>query len=401
MSESFSKKLLEELSSPGTTGSDRRTQETPEAWRPRMDIDHNTGGFVVSTPRPAGNTADADAILKDFDLDPAAWRVTSVRQSKWQSATSDWLESYRVSVVPADQVDSPDFDLEQLVDEIKKWKPTKGSKQQTGEGAYVIAPSDQQIGKKANGQGTEQSIQRILGVTEGAFNRYQELNKIGRNLGTVSMLLAGDHVEGNVSQNGRLQSPAASDLGQTEQTRVARRLLMQQIKTFAPHCEELIIAVVNGNHDEVTRQVVADPSDGWNVEIAAAVQDACAENSELGHVKFRFPERDHQTLTVDIKGTLVGLFHGHQSGKDVVKYLSGQAAGQTALGQADLWVSGHFHHFKALDIGSRLWLQAPTTDPGSPWWRDRSGLESKPGLLTFTVGKDYDPRRDISIVSAF
>jgi predicted phosphodiesterase len=400
MSESFSKKLLEELASPGTTGSDRRTQETPEAWRPRMDIDHNTGGFVVSTPRPAGNTADADAILKDFDLDPAAWRVTSVRQSKWQSATSDWLESYRVSVVPADQVDSPDFDLEQLVDEIKKWKPTKGSKQQTGEGAYVIAPSDQQIGKKANGQGTEQSIQRILGVTEGAFNRYQELNKIGRNLGTVSMLLAGDHVEGNVSQNGRLQSPAASDLGQTEQTRVARRLLMQQIKTFAPHCEELIIAVVNGNHDEVTRQVVADPSDGWNVEIAAAVQDACAENSELGHVKFRFPERDHQTLTVDIKGTLVGLFHGHQSGKDVVKYLSGQAAGQTALGQADLWVSGHFHHFKALDIGSRLWLQAPTTDPGSPWWRDRSGLESKPGLLTFTVGKDYDPRRDISIVSA-
>jgi len=400
MSESFSKKLLEELASPGTTGSDRRAQETPEAWRPRMDIDHNTGGFVVSTPRPAGNTADADAILRDFDLDPAAWRVTSVRQSKWQSATSDWLESYRVSVVPSDQVDAPDFDLEQLVDEIKKWKPAKGSKQATGEGAYVIAPSDQQIGKKANGQGTEQSVQRILGVTEGAFNRYQELNKIGRNLGTVAMLLAGDHVEGNVSQNGRLQSPAASDLGQTEQTRVARRLLMQQIKAFAPHCEELVIAVVNGNHDEVTRQVVADPSDGWNVEIAAAVQDACAENSELAHVKFRFPERDHQTLTVDIKGTLVGLFHGHQSGRDVVKYLSGQAAGQTALGQADLWVSGHFHHFKALDIGSRLWLQAPTTDPGSPWWRDRSGLESKPGLLTFTVGKDYDPRRDISVISA-
>lgn len=400
MSESFSKKLLEELASPGTTGSDRRAQETPEAWRPRMDIDHSTGGFVISTPRPAGNTADADAILRDFDLDPTAWRVTSVRQSKWQSATSDWLESYRVSVVPADQVDAPDFDLEQLVDEIKKWKPAKGSKQVTGEGAYVIAPSDQQIGKKANGQGTEESVQRILGVTEGAFNRYQELNKIGRNLGTVAMLLAGDHVEGNVSQNGRLQSPAASDLGQTEQTRVARRLLMQQIKAFAPHCEELVIAVVNGNHDEVTRQVVADPSDGWNVEIAAAVQDACAENSELAHVKFRFPERDHQTLTVDIKGTLVGLFHGHQSGRDVVKYLSGQAAGQTALGQADLWVSGHFHHFKALDIGSRLWLQAPTTDPGSPWWRDRSGLESKPGLLTFTVGKDYDPRRDISVISA-
>jgi len=398
MSDSFSKKVLEELSSPGQTGSDKRAQETPEAWKPRMDIDHKTGGFVVSTPRPAGNSADADAILADFGLDPKAWRVTSVRQSKWQTFNEDWLESFRVSVVPADSIDGPDFDLEQLIDEIKKWKPTKGSKQATGDGAFVIVPSDQQIGKKANGLGTEDSIQKILSVTDGAFQRYKELQKIGRSLGTVSMLLAGDHVEGNVSQGGRLQSPSASDLGQTEQTRVARRLLMQQIKTFAPHCEEMIIAVVNGNHDEVTRQVVADPSDGWNVEIASAVQDACAENDALSHVKFRYPERDHQTLTVNICGTLVGLFHGHQASKDVVKYLSGQAAGQTALGQADLWVSGHYHHFKALDIGSRLWLQAPTTDNGSPWWRDRAGLESKPGLLTFTVGEGFDPRRDISII---
>ena len=153
MSENFSKKVLEELASPGKTGSDRRKQETPEAWKPRMDIDHTTGGFVVSTPRPAGNTADADAILRDFDLDPSAWRVTSVRQSKWQSATGEWLESYRVSVVPADMVAEEDVvDVEKLIDEVKKWKPTKVSKPATGKGAYVVVPSDQQIGKKANGK---------------------------------------------------------------------------------------------------------------------------------------------------------------------------------------------------------------------------------------------------------
>jgi predicted phosphodiesterase len=389
---------FEELASPGDSGSDRRVPGIAEAWKPRMDIDHASGGFVVSTPRPAGNTADADAILRDFDLDPSAWRVTSVRQSKWQSATGEWLESYRVSVVPGDLQGQSDFDLEELVDEIKKWRPAKGSKANTGNGAYMIAPSDQQIGKKANGQGTPQSIDRILNLTDGAVHRYNELNKLGRNLGSVVFALAGDHVEGNTSQHGRLQGLASSDLGLTEQTRVARRLLMQQIKAFAPICEEMLIAVVNGNHDEVTRQVVADPSDGWNVEIASAVQDACAENPELGHVKFRYPEKDHQTLTVNVCGTLLGIFHGHQGGKDVVKYLSGQAAGQTALGQADVWVSGHFHHFKALDIGSRLWVQAPTTDPGSPWWRDRSGLESKPGLLSMTLGDNYDPRRDISII---
>jgi len=64
----------------------------------------------------------------------------------------------------------------------------------------------------------------------------------------------------------------------------------------------------------------------------------------------------------------------------------------------DIWVSGHFHNYKSMDIGTRLWVQCPTTDPGSEWFRDRQGLESKPGLLTMVLGEDHDPRRDISII---
>jgi predicted phosphodiesterase len=174
---------------------------------------------------------------------------------------------------------------------------------------------------------------------------------------------------------------------------------MAQIKALAPYCERLIVPVVNGNHDEVTRQVSADPADGWNVEIASAVQDACAENPALSHVEFRYPASGHQTLTVDINGTMLGLFHGHQANQNnVLKYLSQQSAGQTALGGADLWVSGHFHNFRTMDIGDRLWVQCPTTDPGSEWFRDRAGLESKPGLLTMVFGGDYDPRENISVI---
>lgn len=398
MSESLQDRF-KSLRDAGPTGSDIRQTGTPEAWRPRMDVDMATGGFLVSSARREGNPPSADEILLEFDLEPSEWIVTNVRKSKWQTFNGDWLSAYRISVVPAKTSQELDFDLEQLVTEIKRWKPTKGPRKVSGSDAFCVVPSDQQIGKKANGEGTPESIARILEYTEGAVWRLQELRKIGRSLGTVAFAMLGDHVEGNTSQGGRLQSAAASDMGLTEQTRVARRLLMQQIKTFAPLCEELVVAVVNGNHDEVTRQIVADPSDGWNVEIASAVQDACAENPALEHVHFRFPQHDHQTLTVNINGTLVGLFHGHQSGRDVVKYLSTQAAGQTALGQADLWLSGHYHHFKALDIGNRLWLQAPTTDPGSPWWRDRAGLESSPGLLTLTVGEGVNPRQDISIIS--
>jgi predicted phosphodiesterase len=397
MSESLADKLRA-LASPGPQGSDVRLRDIPESWRPRMELE-DSGGFLVSTPRPAGNTPDAVEILKEFDLNPESWEVSSVRRSKWQVHSGEWLESYRVSLIPATQSSSRDnLDIEALISEISKWKPGKAPSKTTGDLAFVFAPSDQQIGKKANGEGTESTIERILRSTERATHRLSDLRKIGRNIGTVVIALPGDHVEGNVSQNGRLQSPYASDLGLTEQTRVARRLLLSQIKAFAPLAEKIIVPVVNGNHDEVTRQVIADPADGWNVEIASAVQDACAENLNLSHVEFRFPDNGHQTLTVDINGVLLGLFHGHQAGRDVGKYLSNQAMGQTSLGMADIWLSGHFHHFKMMDIGHRLWLQAPTVDPGSEWFRDRHGADAPTGVLTMVIGDGYDPRKDVSIV---
>jgi len=389
---------LAALLSPGPSGSDTRATNTPESWKPRMEVDEQ-GGFLVSTPRPAGEMPDAAQILTEFNLDPNSWTVTSVRKSQWQNHAGEWLEAQRISIAPYNKGTIEDSDLEKFLDEVSKWRPSKTEKRVSGELAYVFAPSDQQIGKKQGDEGTADTVGRLLDITEQAVWRLKELRKIGRSIGTIVIPLPGDHVEGNVSQHGRLQGLAASDLGLTEQTRVARRLLLAQIKAFAPLADRIIVPVVNGNHDEVTRQVAADPSDGWNVEIASSVQDACAENDALGHVEFRFPEKSHQTLAVEICGTMLGLFHGHQTGNNVLKYLSEQSAGQTALGQCDLWISGHYHNFKSMDIGSRFWVQAPTVDPGSAWFRDRHGLESKPGVLTMVIGGDYDPRKDISVIA--
>jgi predicted phosphodiesterase len=389
---------LAALISPGPSGSDTRATNTPESWKPRMEVDEE-GGFLVSTPRPAGEMPDASQILTEFNLDPNSWTVTTVRKSQWQNHAGEWLEAQRISIAPYNKGTIKDSDLEKFLEEVSKWRPSKTEKRVSGELAYIFAPSDQQIGKKQGDEGTADTVGRLLDITEQAVWRLKELRKIGRSIGTIVIPLPGDHVEGNVSQHGRLQGLAASDLGLTEQTRVARRLLLAQIKAFAPLADRIIVPVVNGNHDEVTRQVAADPSDGWNVEIASSVQDACAENDALGHVEFRFPEKSHQTLAVEICGTMLGLFHGHQTGNNVLKYLSEQSAGQTALGQCDLWISGHYHNFKSMDIGSRFWVQAPTVDPGSAWFRDRHGLESKPGVLTMVIGGDYDPRKDISVIS--
>jgi len=392
------KKTLADLVSPGQNGSDTKQTATPESWRPRVELGPD-GGFIISTANAEGNTPGAEEILRERGLDPAEWLVTSVRKGSWQTFHGDWLESVRVNVTPARGVVERDFDLEQLVEHIQKWRPEKGIKTATGRGAYAHVGADKQIGKKASSGGTDQTVGRILEGTRRSVERFQGLQKMGLSVGTIVLPELGDHVEGNVSQGGRLQGLASSDLGQTEQVRVARRLLLQQIKTFAPHAERLIVPVINGNHDEVTRQVAADPADGWNVEIASAVQDACAENPALQHVEFRFPSSGHQTLVAEICGTHLGMFHGHQFSRDVEKYLNGQAMGQTALGGADLWISGHYHHFKSQDVGSRLWVQAPTVDPGSDWYRDRTGASSRPGFLTLVFGGDYDPREFLSVLS--
>jgi len=388
------------LTNPGPSGSDTRKTNTPESWKPRMEVGTD-GGFVVSTPRPAGEVPDQKEILEDFDLDPSSWNITSYRKSRWQSANGEWLEAYRLSIVPSKHTASAsDADIDKFIAEVSKWKPSKPAKVTSGELAFVFAPSDQQLGKLQGDSGTPDTVARLLDSTERGVQRLKDLRKIGRNIGTVVIPLPGDHVEGNVSQNGKLQGQAASDLGITEQTRVARRLLMAQIKAFAPLADEVIVPVVNGNHDEAGRQVVTDPADGWNVEIASAVQDACSENPALSHVKFRFPDKGHQTLSVNVKGTMLGIFHGHQSSAtNPGKYLADQSAGQTALGNCDVWISGHYHNFKCMDFGERLWVQAPTSDPGSAWFRDRHGLESPPGVLTMVIGEGHNPRQDISIIS--
>jgi predicted phosphodiesterase len=390
---------LNDLAAIGRTGSDMRATNTPEAWRPRLEVDEN-GGYLVSTARTAGEIPDAAELLSEFNLDPESWSVTSLRRSRWQKYDGEWLEAYRVNLVPVGVERASKEDVEKIIEEIKKWKPGKRASKTSGDLSFVFAPSDQQIGKKANGEGTANTVDRIQYATEGAVHRLEELRKIGRNIGTVTIALLGDHVEGIVSQGGRLQSHSASDMGLTEQTRVARRLLLSQIKAFAPLADRIIVAVVNGNHDEVSRQVSLDPAEGWNTEIASSVQDACAENSDLSHVEFRFPAKDHQTLAVEVNGTMLGLFHGHQTGKDVLKYLSEQAAGQTALGGCDVWLSGHYHSYRSMDVGGRFWAQCPTVDPGSAWYRDRRGLESNPGILTMVIGDGHDPRLDVSIIPA-
>jgi len=388
---------LKKLTSPGAQGSDVKSNNIPEGWRPRLEVGDDGGSFV-SIPRNAGELPDAVELLHDFDLDPTAWRVTGVRRSRWQRYDGEWLEAARVTIVPAQMISHElQTDVDQLISEISKWRPKASQKTHSGNLSAVYAIGDTQYGKDA-GDGTEATVRRVLSGLEASIERHKELLKTGRNIGTIILPQMGDSIEGCTSQNGKVLG-RSDVMSVTAQVRIGRRLLMQWVKAMSTLAENLIVPAVPGNHDEPHRQLLTDPVDNWQIDIVSAVQDACAENPALAHVQFRYPEKDNSTLALNVSDQILGLAHGHQIRGNAAKWLEGQALGNTPVGAADVLLTAHFHHFIAQQIGPRLHLQIPAMDGGSAWFRNTRGLDSPTGIVSFVMGDGYDPRRDLSVLA--
>ena len=374
----------------GNEGSDNLLKDVPEAWRPRSEIG-TEGGFIVSTPRPDGNTPGAEEILKEAKLDPSEWVVVSHRRSRWQRYDGEWLESFRVNVVPAQPRGQKDYDQEALLEQITKWKPSK-SQEFSGDLSAIYSISDTQYGK----DDTPAIIERVLGAIDRSVEHHKRIAK-QYGVGQVVLSQLGDCVEGMTSQKGKVMG--RHDIGVSEQVRVGRRMLLAQIKAFAPYAQKIIVPVVPGNHDEVQRFLVSRPEDSWQIEVVASVADICAENEHLRNkVEFRFPASDDSTLAINVGGVLYGMAHGHQA-KDMVKWWEGQALGRCSVAQADILNTGHLHHYKVQSVGPRLFVQNPTMDNGSAWFRDKKGLDSAPGIVSMVVGEGFDPRRELTVIA--
>jgi len=383
--------MLEDLTNLDSRGSDKRNPPPKEAWRPQLELDAD-GGYFVSSPRtqPVENATD---LLAEFDLNPNDWIIVSVRRGKWQTYHGEWLESYRVNLKPASARATlvPYDDLER---EIKRWKP-KAKKVTTGNLTALYNIGDTQWGKDA-GDGTAGTVQRTRNALEAALARHEEIKN--RGIGQIALPQLGDCIEGTVSQGGRIMGRLDLDL--TTQIRVGRRVLLEWVKAFAPLTDRLIIPVVPGNHDESTRQLITEPTDSWQVEIVQQVLDICKESPDLQHVEGRFPDKDNTTLAVDFSGTMVGFAHGHQI-RDAQKWWSGQSLAETPVGQTEILISAHMHHYRVHQFNHRLWIQVPAMDGGSHWFADRTGMGvgTPTGVVSLVVGEGYDPRRDLVVLS--
>jgi hypothetical protein len=383
--------MLEGLNELSGKSSDKRTTAPKESWRPHLELGED-GGYFVSSPRK-DEPADSAELLAEFDLSPEHWTVTGVRRSKWQTYHGEWLQSFRVTLLPKNA--RPFADTEQLEKEISKWRP-KAHKPTKGNLTAIYNIGDTQWGKDA-GDGTAGTVGRVRRALEASLTRHNEIKT--RGIGQIALPQLGDCIEGVVSQGGKIAGRLDLDL--TSQIRVGRRVLLEWVKAFAPLTDDLIIPVVPGNHDESHRQLITDPIDSWQIEIVQQVIDICQENPALQHVTARMPESDNSTLAVEMSGTMVGFAHGHQI-RDAEKWWAGQALGETPIGSAEVLISAHYHHYAVRSLGGRLWIQTPALDGGSAWFRDRRGLggdTSWTGVVSLVVGDGYDPRRDLVMLS--
>lgn len=325
--------------------------------------------------------------LAEAKFDPAAWH----RDEPDEAAITRPVWRYRFVVEPESAARASAEDLDALVRDAMRRRRQRRDLPATVERGLVVVYADPQVGKTGSGGGTRELVERVATRFDRLQDHISDLRRVGRMPNAAWWLDAGDCIE-NFEQ---VASQAfTNDLTITEQVRVHRRLTFEGLDRLAGLFPRVVAAGVGSNHARVRRgkDSLGPPSDDWGLEVLSQVADAYARNDEAyGHVSFAFPERWRDSLSLDIAGTVVGLAHGNQFTRPdrAIDWWRSQTFGDQPIASARILVTAHYHHWRTQQVGAgRLWVQAPTLDNGSDWYSSRSGEESQPGMLVFSVGPD-------------
>jgi hypothetical protein len=257
-------------------------------------------------------------------------------------------------------------------------------------GATLNASWNDWQAHKNEGGGIEGLLDRFHSKLDATEERARELRTINRDLGELLIIGGGDMIEGcSIFPNQMHET--GGDLRQ--QRRDVTAMILEGLDRLAPHFSRVTCLVVGGNHGEnrVNGHRV-NRHDNSDCEVFENAAVGAARDPRLSHVNFVIAKSE-PAKTVDVHGWIVGTTHGHVYGKGVgvnaeVKarnWWRNQAAGRQPIGDADLFITHHFHHWQLRDWGSCLWVQTPALDGGSPFFTDFSGEYAKAGMLTWVT----------------
>jgi hypothetical protein len=372
-----------------------RVHEKPKVT-PAVEFDGHEGTAV--TPGYDAEPENFDEFLQDAGLDPADIEVIPpVRTSRWQQQREGeliWLTSYRFTF----RRKKSGIDLPLLMAEAKK-KAKRPKISDTTDKALVVLWSDLQVGKVDVRGGTGELLDRVTL----AQTRLLDLVKRDRP-SRVVFVDVGDTVE-NFDNAGREAQLQSNDLSIMEQVDLATTLAWQTIRELASRVPTLTYLSVGSNHCQwrSNGKPVGKATDDWGVFIGRQLARLA---QETGHDNIRFlePQPHDESLALDVFDDgyhVLGVAHGHQVARPdrIPTWWRQMAFGAQPVSDASILVTGHFHHLRVTELGSvmrgekpasRFWIQAPTMDNGSSWFRRFSGEDSVPGLAVFTLEAETD-----------
>lgn len=373
------------------TFAEELSKQTPEPpLTGRADITPDGGEFVdVQTTEPV---TDWSGMFRRFNLDPDVFEVVgdTVRMSNWQQSkrTNDGdrdvvnLYSYRALF----RRRAAAIDLPALYAEVArtKYRPIAAVRDAA---TLVVAWADMQTGKVGKRGGSPQLVAR-LAQKRADLEAYVRANKLSR----FVFIDVGDAIEGFENVASQMFT---NDLSLPQQIDLAAVEMWKTIALLSKY-GHVDVAGVPSNHGawRAGKQVLGKPADDWGL----GIQSRLEFQAELVGLPTTFhrPGEWDESVAIDVRGVKLGVHHGHQSAVDQMpKWWAGQQHGAQATADADILLTGHYHHLRVLPTGrsqrtgkSKWWLQAPTLDNGSDWYRNKSGDDSDPGLLVFQINDE-------------
>lgn len=362
----------------------------PKGWEPGV-VWSGTTGTVTTEPRQ--DEPKWSEYLEEWGFNPETHEVVEPIQFRcWDAQTPEGPRRfyYYKADIRSKMRLYKNFDLEAEIKAFKKIKKTP--KQYTGSYAMVVPLADFQIGK-SDGDGLEGTVQRILTMIDSVSDRIKELRKIGKSIDVLYVVGMGDLVE-NCSGN-YAQQTFTVELNRRDQMKVARRLIRDALIAWSKLVNKVIVSAVAGNHGENRqgRDSYTDDADNDDVALFEQIAEIFAMNEQFDNVHFMIPN-DKLTVVLDVNGTIIGFNHGHKARKGASaqkkqeSWWQDQTFGGQPVGDADILVTGHYHHFSIVDLGPKLHIQCPAMDGGSKWWEDATGKTAKPGTVTFLIGEE-------------
>ena len=318
-----------------------------------------------------------DELSRDnMSIDNVGGDYKRIRVSEWTMPNGETGRSVQKIFEP--EPETTNYPVDELVECLAN-SPV-GDPASTGRShAMVLAAGDFQIGKGLEDGETRNIVRNYLSSLNIAKDYWNRTGKPRR----VHIAFLGDMIEGFVSQHGN--NAWRTRLALTEQIRLTRMAMLRIVQTF-DHCPEVTVTSIPGNHGEAVRfgKGATTYDDSFDVDCLRAVAEAYKLSGKGHPPSFIFPDRDEMTTTVQVEKATVLHAHGHQwrTGKQF-DWWQGQEFHNGS--KSTILLAGHRHNLMVQEQGERTFIQCPSLEDESTWFRHRTGITGNPGMVCFTV----------------